>query len=166
MSIPNLPGVNVTIRDGALGSVAGLGSDACAVVGVCTGGTPNTVYQFTDIQTLKDTLAVGPTGGPAVEAAALILAVSGKPVVVVPTTNATAGSVGAVTRTGTSPSPGATFTGTPLDAYSIKIKITLGGIVGTARFRIAFDADNPAGPTYGDEIVTAASVSKIGRAHV
>ena len=91
MSIPNLPGVNVTIRDGALGSVAGLGSDACAVVGVCTGGTPNTVYQFTDIQTLKDTLAVGPTGGPAVEAAALILAVSGKPVVVVPTPNATAG---------------------------------------------------------------------------
>ena len=119
MSIPNLPGVNVTIRDGALGSVAGLGSDACAVVGVCTGGTPNTVYQFTDIQTLKDTLAVGPTGGPAVEAAALILAVSGKPVVVVPTTNATAGSVGAVTRTGTSPSPGATFTGTPSTASTI-----------------------------------------------
>ncbi len=159
MSIPNLPGVSVTIQDGALGSTAGLGTDRAAVVGVCTGGTANTVYEFSDLQTLKDTLAVGPTGGPAVEAAALLLAVSGKPVVVVPTTNGTAGSVGVVTRVGTSPDPGAAFTGTPLDAYKISILITLGGAVATARFKIAFDADNPDGPTYGPEIVTAASVS-------
>ena len=159
MSIPNLPGVSVTVRDGAFASTAGLGTDRCAIVGTCTGGTANTVYEFTDLQTLVSTLGTSVSGGPAVEAAALILAVSGKPVVVVPTTNGTAGSVGTVTRTGTGPDPGAAFTGTPLDAYNLRIKITLGGTVGTARFRIAFDGDNPDGPTYSDEYVTAASVT-------
>lgn len=159
MSIPNLPGVTVTVKDGALGSTAGLGTDRCAVVGTCTGGTANTVYEFTDLATLISTLGTSVSGGPAVEAAALILAVSGKPVVVVPTTNGTTGSVGSVTLTGTGPDPGPTFTGDPLDAYNIKIKITLGGAVTTARFRIAFDGDNPDGPTYSDEYVTAASVT-------
>lgn len=159
MAITNLPDVTVTVKDGALGSAAGLGTDRCAVIGTCTKGTANTVYEFTDLQTLRDTLGTSVSGGPAVEAAALILAVSGKPVIVVPTTNGTVGSVGAVTLSGTGPDPGATFTGTPLDAYSVKIKITLGGARGTARFRVAFDADNAAGPTYGDEIVTAATVS-------
>ena len=101
MAIPNLPDVSVTIKDGALGSTAGLGTDRCAVVGTCTKGTANTVYEFTDLQTLRDTLGTSVSGGPAVEAAALILAVSGKPVIVVPTTNATAGSVGTVTLGGT-----------------------------------------------------------------
>lgn len=157
MSIPNLPGVSVTVKDGALGSIAGLGTDRCAVVGTCTGGTANTVYEFTDLATLVSTLGTSVSGGPAVEAAALILAVSGKPVVVVPTTNGTTGSVGSVTLTGTGPDPGAAFTGDPLDAYNIKVKITLGGAVGTARYRIAFDGDNPDGPTYSNEYVTAAS---------
>jgi hypothetical protein len=53
--------------------------------------------------------------------------------------------------------PGAGFTGTPKDGYAIRVKITKAGAVGTARFRIAFDGDNPEGPTYSDEIVTAAT---------
>lgn len=159
MAIPNLPGVSVTVRDGALASTAGLGTDRCAVVGVCTAGTANTVYEFNDLQTLVSTLGTSVSGGPAVEAAALILAVSGKPVVVVPTTNSTAGTVGSVTVTGTGPSSLVSFTGTPLDAYHIRIKITLAGVRGTARFRIAFDGNNPDGPTYSDEYVTAATVT-------
>jgi hypothetical protein len=157
--IPNLPDVTVTIRDNALGSAIGVGTERAAVVGVCTGGTPNTAYEFTDLQTLLTTLGSGPTGGPAVEAAALMLAVSGKPVVVVPVTQGTAGSVGSWTLTGTGVDPGATSSGTPKDSYALRIKITLGGTVTTARFRVAFDGDNPDGPTYGDEIVTAASVA-------
>lgn len=159
MAIPNLPGVTVTVKDGALNSTAGLGTDRCAVVGVCTAGTANTVYEFTDLQTLRDTLGTSISGGPAVELAAYILAVSGKPVVVVPTATTTAGSVGSVTVTGTGPNTLVGFTGTPLDAYKVRIKITLAGVRGTARFRVAFDGDNPNGPTYGDEIVTAATVT-------
>lgn len=159
MAIPNLPGVSVTIQDGALGSTAGIGTDRCAIVGVCTGGTANTVYEFNDLQTLRDTLGTSISGGPAVELAAYILAVSGKPVVVVPTATTTAGSVGSVTVTGTGPDTLVAFTGTPKDAYKVRIKITLAGVRGTARFRVAFDGDNPAGPTYGDEIVTAATVA-------
>lgn len=159
MAIPNSPGVSVTVRDGALASTAGLGTDRCAIVGVCTAGTPNTVYEFNDLQTLVSTLGTAVSGGPAVEAAALVLAVSGKPVVVVPTTTSTAGTVGTVTVSGTGPSSLVSFTGTPKDAYAIRIKITLAGVRGTARFRIAFDGDNPAGPTYSDEYVTAATVT-------
>lgn len=157
-AIPNLPGVSVTIKDGALAAAAGLGTDRCAVLGACPAGTPNTVYEFTDPQTLRDTLGTSVSGGVAVELAALILAVSGKPVVVVPPTP-TNGSVGSVTLTGTGVDPGAGFTGNPLDGYKIRIKITLGGARGTARFRVAFDGDNPDGPTYGAEIVTAATVT-------
>lgn len=159
MALSNLPGVDVTVKDGALASAAGLGTDRCAVVGVCASGSANTVYEFTDLQTLRDTLGTSVSGGPAVELAAYILAVSGKPVIVVPTATSTAGSVGSVTVTGTGPDTLVGFTGTPKDAYKVRIKVTLAGVRGTARVRVAFDGDNPAGPTYGDEIVTAATVS-------
>ncbi len=156
MTVPNLPGATVTIKDGAFGAGGAIG-DACALVGVCPAGTPGTVYAFNDIPTLRSTLGSGPTGGDTVEAAALILAVSGRPVVICPVSPSTAGVVGTVTLAGTGPDPGVSFTGTPLDAYKIRVKITLGGARGTARFRIAFDGDNPDGPTYSDEIVTAAT---------
>ena len=70
MALSNLPGVDVTVKDGALASAAGLGTDRCAVVGVCASGSANTVYEFTDLQTLRDTLGTSVSGGPAVELAA------------------------------------------------------------------------------------------------
>jgi len=157
MSTPNLPGASLTIKDGAFGAGIAAG-DACALVGACPAGTPGTVYQFNDIPTLRSTLGgSGPTAGDTVEAAALILAVSQRPVIICPVDPSTDGVVGSVTLAGTGPDPGAGFTGTPLDSYNIKVKITLGGARGTARARIAFDGDNPDGPTYSDEFVTAAT---------
>lgn len=156
MSTPNLPGATVTIKDGAFGAAQAAG-ELLALVGVSTGGTPETVYGFFDIPTLVATLGGGPTGGPLVEAAAEVIARSGRPVLCVPVDPSTAGSVGAVTVTSGGLDPGVTFTGTPKDGYAIRVKITKAGAVGTARFRIAFDGDNPDGPTYSDEIVTAAT---------
>lgn len=155
--VPNLPGVTTTIRDGALGAAAASGDEAVAVIGVCTGGTPNTVYGYADVGALFAALASGPTGGPAVEAAAYQLQHGRRTVYVVPVTQSVDGSVGSVTLAGTGLDPGATFTGTPKDAYAIQVKITKGGARGTARFKIAFDADNPDGPTWSNEIVTAAT---------
>lgn len=157
MSTPNLPGASLTIKDGAFGA-GGAAGDACALVGACPAGTPGTVYTFNDIPTLRSTLGgSGPTAGDTVEAAAYILAVSQRPVIIVPVDPSTDGVVGTVTLTGTGPDPGVGFTGTPLDGYAIRVKITLGGARGTARARIAYDGDNPDGPTWSDEFVTAAT---------
>lgn len=156
MATPNLPGASVSIKDGAFGAIQALG-DLLALVGVSTGGTPETVYQFSDIPTLVATLGGGPTGGPLVEAAAEVIARSRRPVICIPVDPSTAGSVGSVTVSSGGLDPGASFTGTPKDGYAIRVKITKAGAVGTARFRIAFDGDNPDGPTYSDEIVTAAT---------
>lgn len=156
MGTPTLPGATVAIKDGAFGAIQALG-DLLALVGVSTGGTPETVYQFSDIPTLVAALGGGPTGGPLVEAAAEVLARSGRPVICVPVDPSTAGAVGSVTVSSGGLDPGVGFTGNPKDAYNIRVKITKAGAVGTARFRIAFDGDNPDGPTYSDEIVTAAT---------
>lgn len=157
MSTPNIPGASLTIKDGAFGA-GGAAGDACALVGACPGGTPGTVYQFNDIPTLRSTLGgSGPTGGDTVEAGAYILAVSQRPILVVPVDPSTDGVVGSVTLAGSGLDPGAGFTGTPLDGYALRVKITKGGVRGTARARIAFDGDNPDGPTYSDEFVTAAT---------
>lgn len=156
MSTPNLPGVLLAIKDGAFGASQAIG-ELLALIGVATGGVVETVYQFADIPTLVATLGAGPTGGPLVEAAAEVIARSGRPVLCVPVDPSTAGSVGAVTVTAGGLTPGVGFTGTPKDAYAIRVKITKAGAVGTARFRIAFDGDNPNGPTYSEEIVTAAT---------
>lgn len=158
MGVPNLPGITTTILDGAFGAAAAAG-DACALVGVSTGGTPGTVYQFGDISSLKAALQSGPSGGELVEAAALILQVSGRPVICCPVSPSTAGTTSAVTRTGTGPDPGVSFSGAPKDGYSIKVLITKAGALGTSRAKIAFDADNPDGPTYSAEFVTAASIA-------
>ncbi len=115
-----LPDSTIKIRDGALGIIAP-SEKACAVVGACTGGVANTVYAFTDVKALVDTL----TSGPAVEAAALDLTIGGGIVYVVPCATS-AGSNGSVTKVGTGLSV-LTLTGTPLDAYEAVVTIVVGG---------------------------------------
>jgi hypothetical protein len=140
----SLPEAKLTIQDGALGIVPSNGNNTAALVGTCSGGTPNTVYSFTDPTTLVSTLGQGPL----VEAAAFILAVAGGPVVCCPATKSN-GAAGSVTQTGTGLSVVST-TGNPNDAYDAKVKIVQGGTnpaAGTATMQVSLDG----GRTYGPE---------------
>ncbi len=141
-----LPYANVAVRDGALGIVPQSSNGTVALVGTCSGGVNNTVYSFTDIQTLKDTLG----SGPVVAAAALILAIAGGTVVVCKAISTTAASFGAVVKVGTGVCV-VTLTGsTPLDSYLLQLLIVQGGTnpaAGTATFKVSLDG----GRTYGPE---------------
>ena len=152
----SLPSVDLTIQDNSLGGSAGTSDDAAAFIGVSTGGTANTVYTLRNLAALA-LLQSGPTGGPGLEAAALDLVVSGKPVYFVPVNQSDAGTVGTITKNGGAQTDVAT-TGAPKDAYAFAVKITKAGARGTARYRISFDYDADS-PHWSDEILTAASVS-------
>jgi hypothetical protein len=145
-----LPGVNVVLQDFALGLVEPA-DHAQAIVGTAASGTNNAVVAISDLKTLKDTFG----SGPLVEAAAHALLVAGGPVYCVKVAATTAGSNSSVTLTGTGVDPGATVSGTPLDDYTVRVKIVLGGTRGTATFQISFDG----GDTYSEVYVTAASVT-------
>lgn len=146
-----LPDVTITVSDGALGLAANNPENLHAKIGVSSSGTANTVYSFGDITVMKATLG----SGPLVEDAGFHLATAGGPVLAVPVAASNVGTVGTVTRVGTSPSPGLATTGNPRDAYNVIGKIIAGGTVGTATFQISFDG----GVTYSQTYATAASVS-------
>lgn len=152
----SLPSVDLTIQDNSLGGSAGTSDDAGAFIGVSTGGTANTVYTLRSLAALA-LLQSGPTGGPGLEAAALDLVVSGKPVYFVPVNQSDAGTMGTILKNGGAQTDVAT-TGTPKDAYAFAVKITKGGARGVARYRISFDYDAES-PHWSDEILTAASVA-------
>ncbi len=148
MAIPN---VSVTVQDGGLGLIGPSTNGIQVKVGTTSLGTNNAVYVFSDLETLRSTIGYGP----AAEAAAHVLSTAGGIVKVCKVETTTAGSVGTVTLTGTSPDPGAGFTGGAKDTYSIIVQILTGGTRGTATFRISFDG----GDTYSPEIATAASIT-------
>jgi hypothetical protein len=142
-----LPYANLSIKDGALGIVPGSDNGTVALVGTCSSGTANTVYAFTDVQTLKDTLGTGPL----VEAAAYVLALAGGTVICCKSAASTAAASGAVTKTGTGLSVVTTAGSSPLDSYQVRVLIVQGGTnpaAGTATFKLSIDG----GRTYGPEI--------------
>lgn len=115
-----LPDSRITISDGALGTVDPNGRES-ANVGTCSSGTANTLYGFTEFDTLRSTLGYGPL----VEAVAHKLA-GGGTVYAMPVTPDTAGAAGAVTHTGTGTSE-ATVSGSVHDAFKVRITITRAG---------------------------------------
>jgi len=147
----SLPSVSLTALDGALGLTPPAANGVQVKVGVCSGGTNNTLYRFNDPKKLKDTLGTGPV----VEAAAHLLNVAGGIVYVCKAEADAAGSQGSWTLTGTGPSPGCASTGTPLDGYQVIVLIVRGGTRGTATFKVSFDN----GDTYSPEYATAASIT-------
>lgn len=147
-----IPDTIITIKDNALGVVPPNTNSLMALLGVCSSGTLNTVYQFNDIQTLKDTLGTGPL----VEAAAHVLSIAGGPVVCIKTNGSVAGTVGSVTLVGTGLSVLTTTGSVPLDGYSVAIKITTGATnpaAGLATFRTSLDG----GLTYSGDIALPTS---------
>lgn len=142
-----LPYANLAIKDGALGIVPGSDNGTVAFVGACSLGTANTVYSFTDVQTLKDTLGTGPM----VDAAAYVLSIAGGTVVCVKSTTSTAASSSSVVKTGTGVCVITTTGSSPLDSYQVRVLIVQGGtnpVAGTATFKFSIDG----GRTYGPEI--------------
>lgn len=130
--------VAITRQDNALGLASSNVGAAQVKVGVCTGGTPGTRYKFTS----KTALVAALTGGPAVEAAALVLDEQGGQVDVIPVTasvSGTAGTIASVSGTGT---PLPTIAGTPNDFYEGLLKIIVGGAVATATFQYSLDGGN------------------------
>lgn len=120
MTIPNAP---LTTRDGGLGIVPPSSERVHSITGVCSGGTPNTLYAYSGPDGVAKMLT-DLVGGPAVEAAVLSLFTPGNGgVVVVPVTQGVAGSNGSVTAVRDPLSGGAlALSGTPKDDYDGIVK--------------------------------------------
>lgn len=133
-----LPDVTQTIKDGGLGIVPVAANNVVACVGVCSGGTANTVATFSDITTMKNALGTGPL----VEAAAHIMAVSGQQVVTCKvTSSAPTTPLGAVTNGGTGSSV-LSVSGTPVDSYAAQVKVVTGSTgptTGIGTFQYSLD---------------------------
>lgn len=137
--------------DGGSAPVSDASQTVC-VLGVSSAGTPATVYSIGSPTGLA---ALG--SGPLVEACRHQLETGGQPCLAIPLTSS-AGTIGTVIKTGTGvvlPTLTALAAG-PYDSYSVAIKITVGGVVGTAKYQISFDG----GATYEPESFTAASVPR------
>jgi len=145
-----LPDVSMSIVDRALGLSANTNSAGQVKVGVCTAGTVYTRYSFNDKTTLVSTLV----GGPAVEAAALVLVEQGGPVDVIPTAASVAGTAGTIAQvSGSNTPPMPTIAGTPNDLFEGLLLIVAGGAVGTSTFQYSLDNGN----TWSPVIATAAT---------
>jgi hypothetical protein len=129
------PEVSTTIRDNALGIVANNPDSVHAKIGVCSLGTPNTIYSFADQKALVDTLG----SGPLVEATAHALAVAGGQVLCVPVNASVSGTI---QPPAASSGSNVSVTGTPLDAYKGIVQIMQGGGLGAATFKYSLDGSS------------------------
>lgn len=147
--MPN-PEVNVTVADGALGQSENSDEVHCKL-GTCSAGAFNTLFAFSRPEAVRNTLGQGSL----VESLCDTLDAAGGTVVAMRINGSTAGSNSSIVRTGTSPSPGLGFTGTPFDDYQGIAKITKAGTLGVFEFQISFDN----GDTYSDVTLSAASIT-------
>ncbi|MFO0610234.1 MAG: DUF2586 family protein [Polyangiales bacterium] len=144
-----LASVSSTITDRGLGLPQGQ-SEPMAVCGCSSSGTVDSPTLVRTADQLTTTFGQGP----AVELAAYLLALAGGPIVFCRATTASAGSAGSVTRTGTGLDADAwalTVSGTPRDAYKVRVKVTRYGATLaalTAAVRVSIDG----GQTYGPEV--------------
>lgn len=135
-----IPGVSITISDGALGQLPASSEGIPAFVGISSQGELNTVYSFGSIDELRSTLGHGPL----VEAAAFTLAHSGGPVVCVRASGSEGGTTGADLG-----DEDVSTSGEPHDAYVIITTITREGGPGEGAFRVSLDG----GKTQSREIL-------------
>lgn len=147
-----LPEASITIRDGALGLVPQSSQNVVACVGVASSGAVATVQSFGpgNVQAIVDAFGQGPL----VEQLALIVA-AGAPCIGVRVTASTAGTSAAVVKVGAGTSV-MTLSGTPNDAYELKMLITRSGSSPTAN-EAAFKVSLDGGLTYGPEVALPSS---------
>jgi hypothetical protein len=140
-----LPNASMEIEDFGLGVIEAGDGGKPLVIGVCLGGTNYEVNTFGSKQAAENLLIAGP----ALEAVVSKLAAGASQVTAVRAKNATQGTVGSVTHTGTG-----TGTVTPSAAPQVQVlaKVTTGGALATAY--IAFSVD---GGEYGTPQLTTVS---------
>lgn len=135
-----LPSATLSIQDGSLGISPDASGNRSVVMGVCSKGTPATVYgAFRDVSTLVATCGYGP----AVEAAALQL-LRGGTVYVVPTTNTNDGAASSVTKVGTGTGTVSSISFAPLE--QILVTCTTTGDLGTAAFTFKIGSGTTSAP--------------------
>jgi hypothetical protein len=151
-----LPGITMTIEDGALGTLPPNTAGASAKIGICSKGAPSTFSAFSDEDTLKAALGAGPL----VEAIAQVLNEAGGPVYACPATPTTAGTAG-VSGTGGGSTHVGTGTGTLAVSLApdrvVLMKVAAGGTRGTATVQFSID-----GGAYGAPVLTAATLRPAG----
>lgn len=145
----SLPGVTLNVLDGNLGLQQGSNEQTQLIMGVCTAGTPNTMYSIGDQSTLTSSLELGPLA----EAVAYALQVGGGPVLAIPTIPTNVGAAGSVTHTGS----GGTLAVTLAPHKAIVISCTTGGTLGTAQFTFALGSGSASAP-----VTSAAGWSSTG----
>lgn len=141
-------------------------SAASALVGVAATGASDLSIAFSstsiplgtlgttgNIDTLfsetNPTQAVTDLGyGPLTEAVARSLDIAGGQVLAMPLNPSVAGTVGSVTHVGTGAPTIPSVSGTPNDAYSVVLLITLGGALGVGQFQFSQDGGNTFSATY------------------
>lgn len=133
------PAVNQTELDGALGVLPPSSGKLLAVIGVCSLGTVDAPATYGRVAPLVAAFGVGP----AVEAAARHIETTGDPVVIVRSGQTTAGAYGTIDDSGVTGTTAVTATAAtePLDDYEAKVRITLGGTLGTGPISYQWSLD-------------------------
>lgn len=137
-------GINISKIESAARPVAA-GSNRALVIGPCSSGVKeNTVYTFSNMKTINDTIGYGN----AAIAAQLILAKApagfGTVDVIV-----ASGSIAPVSSSITTASPAITAGGTAYASYDLRVIITVAGTAVTAKFKYSLDG----GDTYSSDIL-------------
>lgn len=144
-----VPYQSTTIQDPGLLKVTPV-ANVPLILGCCSSGTANSITTLNSPATARSTFGYGPL----VEACCAYLTVVGGPVRACRLTQNAAGTMTAtLTKSGSGPDI-TNNSSTPYDWFEVKIKIILGGSLGTATFQYSLDG----GRTYnGDNITSAAS---------
>lgn len=158
------PSISFNVQTRALGQVPTGAGIVLLMLGVCSGGTANTIYSYAG--TASASQAASDLGiGPLSEAVQYQLAKTNTQIYVVPITPTGVAKPSAITQTGSgansvavvTTTSGITTTGgySAWDHGSWVIKMISGGVVGTATFQFSKDG----GTTYSTTRATAASVT-------
>jgi hypothetical protein len=123
--------VRITVRDPGLGIVPPGGGRTQVKIGVCSKGTPNTVYTFGAVKAAVDALG----SGSLLDAVVQALSVAGGPVMAVPVTVAYGNFGAAPGALALSGSGTGTVTASRGAGEAIQVKIILGGTLTTATFQ-------------------------------
>lgn len=130
------PGQSFTVNENGIG-ITSQQTALPLVVGVTSGGTAATLYQYSNAQALRDAQGYGPAvemAAPIADRGGVLLLVTGK---------STAGTSGSVTPTRVGTSTGTiTLTGAPYNHHNVRVVITKTGTLGAGKFRYYLDASS------------------------
>lgn len=147
-----IPEHRVGISDGGAGIIGTTPDGFSAKIGVSSLGSAGTMYLFrgTDTKRVTDVLGTGPLPKAVIKN---LVRSGGKDTLAYKSAAATAGVSSAITRSGGTTGPLVTLTGAPYDDAQVLLDIILGGVRGTATFRVSLDG----GDTWSDTLLTAAT---------